>query len=536
MQGVLVLMLSQVIVKVMGIIYKLYITNKEGFGDKGNAIYAAGFQIYALLLTLSSIGVPNAISKLVSEKLAIGDNRGAYRIFKIAIAIFSLLGFFGSSVLFWGAETIATHYLQIPEAKMTLLLLSPSIFLVSIASVLKGYFNGRENISVTANSQSIEQLVKTILTIGIVEILAGLTSNSTMLMAAGATMATTLATMFSSFYLYIYYIKRMKVVWREVKSSKIHANEGIKKIIKNILVVSVPITLSGLLAVFTKSIDTFTVVRILKNFIGEHEATLQYGILSGKIDTLMSLPYSLNAAFATALVPAVSSCIAGKKIKLAKKRIEFSVMTTVLIGLPFTMIMFLFAKPLLESLFPNAAGGAEMLSLSAIGIIFVVLTQTITGSLQGFGKVTVPVFALGAGFVSKLILNLVLIPIEEIGINGAIISSIICHIVSFIICFMSLRNTIGIRFEFLKFVVKPVIAVINMAICSYYIYNIFITNLLAGEIISFLVSMILGGIIYFLSIILLKILDTEEIFMIPYGQKLYKILIKAKIYKERQTQ
>ena len=102
MEGVIVLMFSQVIIKIVGLIYKLYLTNKEGFGDKGNAIYGAAFQIYAIFLTISSIGVPNAISKLVSAKVAIGDNKGAYRIFKIAFVIFGLLGFVGSTILFFG--------------------------------------------------------------------------------------------------------------------------------------------------------------------------------------------------------------------------------------------------------------------------------------------------------------------------------------------------------------------------------------------------------------------------------------------------
>ena len=110
MQGVVVLMLSQVIIKIVGLIYKLYLTNKQGFGDRGNAIYSAAFQIYALFLTISSVGVPNSISKLVSSKVAVGDNKGAYRIFKIAFALFGILGFVGSSILFLGAEIIANKY------------------------------------------------------------------------------------------------------------------------------------------------------------------------------------------------------------------------------------------------------------------------------------------------------------------------------------------------------------------------------------------------------------------------------------------
>ena len=95
MQGIMTLMFSQVLIKISGLVYKLYLTNKNGFGDAGNAIYNSGFQIYALLLTIASIGVPNAVAKLISEKLSIGDNRGAQKVFKVSFAVFSLVGFVG---------------------------------------------------------------------------------------------------------------------------------------------------------------------------------------------------------------------------------------------------------------------------------------------------------------------------------------------------------------------------------------------------------------------------------------------------------
>ena len=113
MKNVILLMFSQVIIKIVGLIYKLYLTNKEGFGDKGNAIFGSAFQIFSLFLTISSAGVPNAIAKLVSSRSAIGDNKGAYRIFKIALAIFGVCGFICSSILFFGADYIAKKYLLI---------------------------------------------------------------------------------------------------------------------------------------------------------------------------------------------------------------------------------------------------------------------------------------------------------------------------------------------------------------------------------------------------------------------------------------
>ena len=207
MESIIILMLSQVIIKILGLIYKLYLTNKDGFGDKGNAVYGAAFQIYALFLTISSIGIPNAISKLVSSKVAVGDNKGAYRIFKTAFALFGLLGFICSSLLFYGAGFISNTYLQIPEAKVSIMALAPSVFIVSITSVLRGYFNGRENIDVTAHSQSLEQIFKTIFTIIIVGGLASFWTNNTVIMAAGAALATTLATFrkFDIFIQMLYY-------------------------------------------------------------------------------------------------------------------------------------------------------------------------------------------------------------------------------------------------------------------------------------------------------------------------------------------
>lgn len=117
MQGVLLLMLSQVVIKIIGLVYKLYITNKEGFGDRGNAIYSAGFQIYMLLLTLSSIGVPNAISKLVSAKVALGDNEGAYRIFKIAFMLFRILRLFRKHRTIFRCRTIGYKLLANSRSK-----------------------------------------------------------------------------------------------------------------------------------------------------------------------------------------------------------------------------------------------------------------------------------------------------------------------------------------------------------------------------------------------------------------------------------
>ncbi len=528
MQGVFAMMFSQILIKLMGLVYKLYLTNRPGFGDQGNAIYSSGFYIYSLLLTLSSVGIPNAISKLVSERIAIGDNKGANRIFKIAFFTFGLLGFIGTCILFFGARYISHVILQIPEAELTLVALSPSIFFVSLISVIRGYFNGNGTLKATANSQTLEQILKTVFTVILVEIVAIVMGLRTEIMAAGANLATTIATLGGFIYLFVLYKNRRTL--NVNASGVITKKESIFKVIRNILYVSLPISLSAILSSISKNIDSTTVVRGLKTFMDESAAKIQYGILSGKVDTLTSLPLSFNIAFATALVPALSYARAKKDMETANKRVSFSILVTILIGLPCTAGMCIFANQILKLLFPTQTAGTLLLQISSIAIIFNVLAQTINGALQGLGKVMIPALAFTAGVIAKLILNIVLVPIPEIGVNGAAIGSIVCNVIACAIGFSVLRKNIEVKFKFSKYVFKPIIATLIMSVCSYAIYLI-VDKFLPMKIAT-IIGILTAVIIYALTVIVLKIFTKEEIHMIPYGQKLYKILIKLGIYKE----
>lgn len=209
--------------------------------------------------------------------------------------------------------------------------LSPAIFFVTVASVFRGYFNGRQKMSVTARAQTLEQIFKTVLTVIVVEIVVLIYSTNVKIMAAGANLATTLSVLLSFGYLALYYKFSKKRIRKEIKASVNYKREAPEKIVKRILFVSIPITLSAIMSTLNKNIDSITVVRGLKKFLSESEAKLQYGILSGKVDTLTTLPLSFNIAFATALVPTISASIAKKEYKDAGRRISFSLLVTMLI-------------------------------------------------------------------------------------------------------------------------------------------------------------------------------------------------------------
>ena len=527
-QGVVIIMFSQILVKVLGLIYTLYLTNRKGFGDAGNAIYSSGYQIYALLLTISSIGVPNAISKLVSEKLAIGDNRGANKIFKVALVTFGIIGALGTISLFFGAHFLAYNLIQIPEAELTLIALSPAIFFVSISSVMRGYFNGRRTLKITAKAQMIEQVFKTICTIAIVEIIVYIVAPSTELMAAGANIATTIATFSSFIYLFNYYRIKRKEIGNEIEQSVNYKYENIKTIIKKILVVSIPLTLSSIMTSFNKNIDSFTVKRILSTYMSSDIATKLYGQLGGKIDTIINLPLSINIAFATALVPTISAAKASKDRKVATQSTTFSLITSMLIGLPSVAGLIIYAQQILNLLYPRANEGTLLLQIVSISIIFSILEQTINGALQGFGKVIIPAVSLGIGVIVKLILNIFLLSIPEINIYGAAIGTIACNMIGFTISFIALKRYIKLDISLKRIIIKPMIATVMMGGSSYILYNL-LKCIISGNRAT-IISIIFSIIIYIILVFILKIYNKDEIYMLPKGRTIYKILEKIKIY------
>ena len=524
LQGILVLVFSQILIKVLGLVQTLYLTNRKGFGDSGNAIYMGSYQIYALLLSISSIGIPNAISKLVSERIAIGDNSGAHKVFKVALLTFGIIGMIGTLLLFFGAGYISDMWLEIPESKVTLMILAPGVFFVAISSVLRGYFSGRQQMKATANAQSFEQFWKTLLTIIFVEIAVILTTTNTTYMAAAATLATSTAIVFSFIYLYRYYIKERKFISIKNENGVKTENKSIKEIVKTILWIAIPISLTAILSSLNKLVDSTTVVKMLKPILGEEVAKAKYGILSAKVDILTSLPLAFNVAFATALVPAISAANAKHDMDTINKRVSFSLLLSLIIGLPCTAGMFLYANEILLLLFPYASDGGMLLAISAFTIIFTILAQTINGILQGFGKVKTPVIALGIGVIAKIIANVLLMPIEGIYENGAAIGSVLCHLISFIIVYTVLIKTVKLNFSLFGLAIKPIIATTLMSVISYGIYMA--VRIILPIRIATIIAIIVAVIVFVATLLILKVFSKEEIEMLPKGDKVYAILKK----------
>ena len=536
MKNVAMLMIAQILIKVLGFVYRLVIINVEGFGDVGNGYYDAGYTVYSLLLTLSSVGIPTVISKLVSERVAIGDHKGGYRIFKTSLKIFTTIGAVFSLALFFGADFISRRILNVPDIKYVLMVLAPAIMFVASSSVIRGYFAGLGSQKATSVSQTLEQFFNCVLTITFVYALVG---KDPAIMAAGGNVSTTLAILISFTYLYIFYRRRKKGIMQDCEAQTVmQEDKTTGKLIKTIFAISIPMTLGSLISVVNSMIDTVTISNCIQTaFSGiisakadlEAKAMELSGILS-KVVTIIHLPLAITGAFCTALVPVISSAISQKDFNTVNKRLTFSFFASILIIMPCTAGLIALAKPILQLIYPQASSGANILMLSTITMIFVSINYVIEGGLYGFGKVYIPAIALGIGAVVKLVMNVILISNPNINILGAVYSSIVCQIILFAICMYYLNKEIKLKISFKNHIFKPILASAIMGVIVYFAYSLMIN--ITGNTISTITSIVIGVLSYLIIVLLMKILTKEDIFMIPFGTKIYRALVKLGIYKE----
>ena len=535
MKNVVILIFSQLLIKVLGLIYKLVITNIPGFGDTGLGYYSAGYQIYALLLTLSSIGIPSVISKLVSERIAIGDTKGAQRIFKVAFRFFTTIGFVLSIGLFLGADFIATNILNVPDVAYVMKVLSPAIVFVAMSAVYRGYFSGQQNMKPTSVSQTLEQFLNCVLSITFVYACIG---KDTYIMAAAGNLSTTCAIVITFVYLFMYY-KHNKLSTKESIESP-ERKKSNKELLKTILGISIPITISSLISVISGVIDTATVSNCIQiayeapNMTKEALEQLAMestGILS-KVDTLVSFPLAINLAFSTVLVPAVSEALAIKDKRTASRRLSFSFFASLIIILPCSLGFIALADPILKMLYPTASNGTGVFMIASVSMILTALSQTITGGLYGVNQSKIPAIAAGLGAIIKFILNMILISNPNIGIYGASISSFIYALIVFFISYKVMNRCVNMHIKFKKHIVKPVLSALGMGVIVFVAHKLL--NMVFGNTISTIISILIGAISYCAFILFTKALTEEDILMIPYGTKIYRILVKLKIYKEEK--
>ncbi len=529
LKGAAILGIAGIIVKILGAFYRIPISNiikTEGMG-----YYQTAYPLYVLLLTISTSGIPVAVAKLVSEKRAFEDYKGAHKVFRVALSGLLICGFITSLFVFINAENIVES-LGNKNAYYALIALVPALFFVPIMSAFRGYFQGRQSMTPTAISQVSEQSFR---------VAAGLFLTYYLLdrgipiAAGGASFGGSMGAIAGTLAVVIIYLMKKKEINNEIRESIVHEEESTGKIIRNLLIIAIPITIGASIAPIMDTIDAALVMRRLQ-YIGysEFKANDLYGQLKGLAQTLINLPQVFSMALAISLVPAISAAYARKKYGEIRNIISSGVRMTLLIGLPSAFGLFVLAKPIIRLLYfkntleqLNSTG--EILQVLSLGVIFLTLVQSLTAILQGLGRPIIPVRNLFIGAVTKTILTYVLTVIPSINIKGAAISTVVAYFIAATLDIISVKKYTKIKLNMQEVLVKPFISAAGMAViakmCHFIFYNI------VGDKLATVISILIGMITYFILLLRTGSLTYDDFKMFPKGEKIATKLVNLKLLK-----
>lgn len=427
--GVVALGVGAFISKLLGAIYRVPLTNI--IGGLGLGLYQMIFPMYVVLLDFSGAGVPSALSKIISSYSGEDKFYNAENYFKSSIKLFAVVGLIG-----WVLMVLLAYPLSNLQGNsqsfIGYLAISPAVFLVSLISCYRGYFQGLMNMNPTAFSQILEQGVKLLFGLALAYSLKG----STPLAVAGATLAITISEAVALLYLYI---KRKRLKER-VLVAYVFEREHNRERIKNIIKTTLPITLIGIMIPLSQLVDSFLVVNVLNEY--RNDATTLYGLMSGVVATVIGLPVSICYGISMVAIPMVSS---SKTLKEKNKNALRTIGLTFIVALPCAIVCYAFAPFIINLLFKRLPIEEKIISVSLLKtlspcVVLLSVLQTTNAVLIGKGKLYKPVASLGVGITIKIITSFILLKIPSINIYGGAIGIIACYFFATLINLIMITN------------------------------------------------------------------------------------------------
>ncbi len=527
LKGAFILGISGVLVKIIGAFFRIPLANI--IGSEGVGYYQVAYPIYTFLLSFSAAGFPTAISKLVSEKRARGNIRGGHRVFQVSFGILAIVGIVSFLFLSLVAGFLVNNFVKSPNAYFSVLALAPALLFIPIMAVYRGYFQGLQNMVPTAISQIIEQIARVI--VGLV-LAVFLLRYGTKYAAAGASFGATVGGVAGLIIILIIYANHRNKIFAEFQPIEQYREESIGRITKDLLRIAVPITVGAAVLPLINMIDSMIVLRRLQEAVGlsYEEANSLFGQLTGMANTLIQLPPVLTTALAMSIVPVIAASKVKNDIVSIKKDVKSAFRVTFLIGLPSFVGLAILSTPIMVMLFPREPDSAgRILLYLSFATLSLSLVQTLTGILQGIGKPEIPVYNLIIGALTKFIVTYILTGIPFFNIRGAAVGTVVAYVVAAILDFIAVREYTRVRFEFVQFVLKPIISVSIMGGSVYLAYRFALP--IVGNTISTITAIVVGGVVYGLMLFMTGTIMEEDFSILPRGDELAAIFRKFNLLR-----
>lgn len=453
--GVSILGIAGLICKVVGVLYRIPLAHL--IGPTGMGIYHKVFPAYNLLLTISSAGIPVAISRMVSHYVTKDQPGNANRIFRMALSMLCALGLITTVLLMVFSGSVAA-WQGTKDASAGYLCIAPSLFCVCAMSAYRGYMQGKRRMLPTAISQLIEQVGKVAVALPLAAI--GMAKGGFAWGAAGALLGSTIGEAAALIYMMVQHKQSVKgedTLQRE-SEEMLHG----KTIAQRLIAVSIPITLGACIVPLAGFIDSVMLTQLMeKAGMAAEDALIRYGSYSGPVLTLINVPTALAMAMSTNLVPSIASGLARGDMEYVKKETATGLRMATVIGFPCSIGMSLLAKPLLYLCYRGSYTGpqldvaAELLTVSSLTIVLFTMVQATSGILQGAGKQRIPMYTLLVGVGLKIALNYTLVGIPGVDIHGAPWASLLCYTASMIPNLYFVCKHTGYRMNIMDVLVKP---------------------------------------------------------------------------------
>lgn len=543
--GVIVLTISNLVVKLLGLFCKIPLHGI--LQDQGMGYFNIAYNIFTTLYLVSTAGLPTAITIMISRTPRDdARKKQVEKIFRVALAVFFVLGVLGSSIMFFFAKPLA-RLMDSEASYLCIMAISPTLFFICISSAMRGYFQGHQNMVPTAISEITEAIGK--FAIGIALGLYAKSRGETIEVIAGyAIMGITIGVSLGMLFLVgakaVYNSKHRRDA--EASTGEVGKVSTRKEILKQMLVIALPITVSSVALNLTGIIDTFSIINSMSLYTTKDIAEAAYGNYSTLAVTMAHLPSAFIQPIASSLTPALTASLIAVKTaktreeKLEKRHVADKVMHSCLkfaaiIAIPCAIGMSVLSKPILSMLFNNpeqvesVQNAAPLLSILSIGVFFTAMLTITTAILQAHKLQKKPIISMFCGILVKLVLNLTLIRNPAIGIYGAPIGTVACYFTMAVINFYFVIKYVGIRIGFIKNFIKPFIGTLLASVVTVFTY--WLVDLRFSSAVATCVSILMTILAYFVLLFLLRTFQRSDIIILPKGEKIYRFLSKHKLVK-----
>ena len=542
LQGTAVLAMATVLVKLMGFLFKVPLNNI--IGEDGFGYFNTAYDVYNVLLMISTTGLPVAMSRMISQAQTLGHHAQIKRIYRTSLYVFLTIGMVGSLGMLIFCRQLSVMVTTNENSWAAIAALAPCVLLICLVSAYRGFFQGQSNMTPTSVSQIFEAVTRLVVGLGLAWLVMKLTGEAAVraqgivlasgetaqdygditLAAGGAILGVTLGSLISVVYLHHKFRQSNQILSLGGGTAK-----STRSTMKELLSIAVPITLGSAGLQIINLFDTMIYMRRLTGALQwtEKMADSAKGVYNF-CQTVFALPCSFIPTITIAVIPAITASLTRKDLAEAKATSESSVRTMALIAMPCAAGLFVMAEPVIRLLCSTYTEdkiqlAATMLAILGLTVIFNSLVLLLNAIMQAHGDVVTPVVNMLIGGIIKIIVNYILVGQPNLNIVGAPIGTFICYISITALDLIAMKRHISARPAIFKNIIRPGLASAIMGAATFMVYRV-LSNAISSWKLACLLSLAFAVVLYAVLVVFLRCLTYEDCMLLPKGEKIAKIL------------